>query len=1119
MSLNPRVLDLLLRWEERCERGEPLSLEELCRDCPELLPEVRQRIQELGEVPAPSTVYLPGDDEPRRACPGPPGGADDPGRLGPYRVLRLLGHGGMGEVYVADDADLRRQVAVKRLRPSAAGHAERRRFLREAEITGSLEHPGVVPVYGLTRDAAGWPSYAMRLVKGRTLQEAIRRLHDPGADQGPPGLLLRQLLNRFVAVCNTIAYAHSRGVIHRDLKPANILLGDYGETLVVDWGLAKRLDLPGETQPADGDCPPPHPTDGREDVTAPGDVLGTPAFMSPEQAAGRHDAVGPASDVYGLGATLYALLTARPPFGDGSVREVLQKVERGDFPPPRQLRPDTPRALEAICLKAMARQPAARYATALELAEDVERWLADEPVRACREPLRTRARRWLRRHRTPVTALAVLLTTAVAAGGLGTVLVGRERAKTTALGRVEALRAAAPAAVPVLLDNLNLSDAEVLPRLRQLWEEEDLPEDQRRRVGLALLPADSGVVRSRLITMMLEEPEPNEALLLRDGLAPYAAESRAELWAQLRQPATSAPRQFRLLIALAAFDPTSENWPGVADQLAEQLLDSNPLHRGTWAEALRPVRQVLIAPLSKAVRQARATDRGLLAATILAEFAADNPAVLVEALLEAGPEQYAVLWPKLRAHPDTPIAARAREELDKPAAAGAPDAALDALASRQANAAVTLVKLGRSRTVWPLLRSGPAPRLRSYLVHRFAALRVEPEELLQQLWAEQDTSVRQALLLSLGEYAGDQFPSGLRQELRAKLSGVYREDPDPGIHSAVDWLLRRLGGGEDVLAAERQLVSAGPMRGRRWYANGEGHTMVVVPGPVTFPMRHLDDTGPAHLIAQVFAAQALAPAGPPLAPMAQVLAASKVATSDAFVLEAAPDAAEVLETRRIPYSFALASKEVTLKQFRRFLRANPTITYEFTARVSPDEKGPATQVTWIHAAQYCRWLSEQEHTPEKEMCFPAIKDIKEGMKLPADYKRRTGYRLPTEEEWECACRTGTVTSRAYGSADELLKYYGWHLDNGGKRTWPVGLLKPNDWGLFDTYGNVEEWCMDEYRFSLEVEERVLRGSGVYWDPEDVRTAPPLRYSNRPTYRGNECGMRLARTLPESGAPR
>jgi formylglycine-generating enzyme required for sulfatase activity len=1024
--------------------------------------------------PSTTPSSTPTTPEDAGAAAEPPGaGWAGPGSR--YRPVRFHARGGLGEVYVADDEELRRQVALKRLRPSRAGPADSRRFLREAEITGGLEHPGVVPVYGLLRGADGQLSYAMRFIKGQTLQEAIRRLHDAGpagADVGGAGLLLRQLLNRFVAVCNTMAYAHSRGVIHRDLKPANILLGEYGETLVIDWGLAKQLAAPdggGPDAPAAG--PGAAPPD--EEATAAGAVLGTPAYMSPEQAGGRGHEVGPASDIYSLGATLYALLTNRPPCAGDRLHEVLRRAEAGDFPPPRQVNPATPRALEAVCLKAMAREPGRRYATALELAEDVERWLADEPVRACREPLGVRARRWVRRHRTLATAIAVLLATTLIAGGFAAAYAGRKQAEAAAFGHIEALRNAAPPEVQFRLKDVNLSDAGVMPRLRELWERDDLPESQRRRVGLALLPADSGEVRNRLLAMTRETDDPEELLLLRDHLAPYAAaEQRADLWTEARQPATEVGRRFRLLVALAGFDPDSANWPGVAEPLVEQLLASNPLQRGAWVTALQPARAALLPLLGKAARQARATEKGLLAAAILADYAADQPPVLVEALLEASPEQYAALWQKLSAYPDAALAAM-EEELRRAPAAGAPDADLDALASRQANAAVTLVRLGRAPAVWPLLRSGPAPRLRSYLIHRFAALQAEPEGLLQQLWAEQDTSVRQALLLSLGEYAADQLPAGRRQELRAKLLAVHREDPDSGIHSAAEWLLRRLGGEEEVLAAEKQLVSTGPVQGRRWYTNAQGQTMVVIPGPVTFPMRaNLEDP-------------------------------------------------EVLKTEHIPYSFAVASKEVTLEQFRRFLLANRDIAkeYKYSPRVSPDEKGPATSVTWIHAARYCRWLSALEGIPEKEWCFP--KDIKDGDELPGDYVRRKGYRLPTAAEWECACRAGTVTRRAYGSADELMKYYGWHLDNGGKRTWPVGLLKPNDWGLFDMYGNVEEWCSDEQRFpdSPEVQERLLRGSHLFDQPEDARTAKPDIYSNRPKYIGNECGMRLARTLPEPGPSR
>src|SRR5262249_1849553 len=250
-----------------------------------------------------------------------------------FRVLRPHARGGLGEVFVAEDTELHREVALKEIqRPHAHDAHSRSRFLLEAEVNGRLEHPGVVPVYGLGSYHDGRPFYAMRFIRGESLKEAIARSHGggvPGRDPGERGLALRQLLGQFVAVCNAVAYAHSRGVIHRDLKPANVMLGKFGETLVVDWGLAKVLGRP-EGEPT-GDEQTLHPASGDGSATVVGTAVGTPAYMSPEQAAGRPDLVSTASDVYSLGATLYALLTGRAPFRGEDKGELLRRVSRGEW--------------------------------------------------------------------------------------------------------------------------------------------------------------------------------------------------------------------------------------------------------------------------------------------------------------------------------------------------------------------------------------------------------------------------------------------------------------------------------------------------------------------------------------------------------------------------------------------------------------------------------------------------------------------------------------------------------------------------------------------------------------------------------------------------------------------
>jgi serine/threonine protein kinase len=390
-------------------------------------PENTQTLPPTGDGAAPTTDGLASAPAAEAAAPPQLAGSR-------YRPLCLHARGGLGEVYLARDQECDREVALKTVQTSRDDNAGRARFLREAVLTARLQHPGIVPVYGLGAAADGRPQYAMRFITGETLTAAVARLHAPAPsrldDAGPLEgvvrllgkvfgdeqaekerkereaehvLALRRLLPHVVAAANAVAYAHSEGVIHRDLKPDNVMLGPFGETLVVDWGLARVFGRPEE------DSPPAAAVRAAE-LTQPGDVLGTPAFMSPEQAAGRHDEVGPASDVYSLGATLYVVLTGEPPVHGNKLDFLLARVRRGEFPPPRSVKPSVPPGLDAICRKAMALRPGDRYPSAAAFAADLGRWLADERVIAWREPWREWARRLRRKHASFLAGLMITLT-------------------------------------------------------------------------------------------------------------------------------------------------------------------------------------------------------------------------------------------------------------------------------------------------------------------------------------------------------------------------------------------------------------------------------------------------------------------------------------------------------------------------------------------------------------------------------------------------------------------------------------------------------------------------------------------------------------------------------------
>ncbi len=328
---------------------------------------------------------------------------------GRYAILGELGRGGMGVVYRAFDRDLRRHVAMKVLSERLAHSADcLSRFVEEAQATGQLEHPGIVPVHEIGRDPQGRLFFTMKLVRGRTLSAVVRDLRE-----GDPETAARfspfRLLQIFADVCRTVHYAHVRGVIHRDLKPSNVMIGKHGDVQVMDWGLVKLIERAERVLPRLYGSSQEIALAADRPETRFGSLLGTPAYMAPEQADATGDGPDARSDVYALGAILFHLLTGRPPFAGNTTRETVTALLTQPPPRPRSLEPTVPRELEAICLRALRKDPEHRYASAEALADDIQAYLEGRPVLALPIGRVERLRKFCRREPVKAGLFGLLL--------------------------------------------------------------------------------------------------------------------------------------------------------------------------------------------------------------------------------------------------------------------------------------------------------------------------------------------------------------------------------------------------------------------------------------------------------------------------------------------------------------------------------------------------------------------------------------------------------------------------------------------------------------------------------------------------------------------------------------
>lgn len=455
-----------------------------------------------------------------------------------------------------------------------------------------------------------------------------------------------------------------------------------------------------------------------------------------------------------------------------------------------------------------------------------------------------------------------------------------------------------------------------------------------------------------------------------------------------------------------------------------------------------------------------------------------------------------------------------RAILEAPASGTPPISSRDAQSKKKSAALIKLLLFDKSSYAWSYLALNTDPSLRSYFVRDIGKSAVPMSGIFNRLRMETDISVRRALILSLGGYSEESISLHKRKEIVDYLLALYRSDPDAGIHSSVDWLLRYSRQGmedrafgweqESALRTIDSLLKGHPPGERNWYVTGEGHMLSIIRGPVRFTMGSPGNEP-----------------GRDKSPM------------------------ESEHRQEIPRSFAIATKEVTVEQFQEFLDANPDVKKiaEASGQRNPTRAGvllksknftddcPQISMTWFEAAQYCNWLSQKEGIPESEWCYPSLQEIREGMVMKAGYLQRTGYRLPTEAEFEYACRAGATTSRFFGTSQELLREYAWYTGNSfNEKPWPVGQLKPNDFGLFDMNGNVWEWGQDLVKIYdtrtkdtvwRDTEDSVLtiskdykrpRKGGSYTYNADFQRSAYRNEGYIPDERRDNVGFRVARTI-------
>jgi formylglycine-generating enzyme required for sulfatase activity len=805
-------------------------------------------------------------------------------------------------------------------------------------------------------------------------------------------------------VCNlaeTVEAVHAAGVLHRDLKPSNVLLSEAGQVKISDFSLAKvRSDDPS--------------------LTVADDVLGTPSYMAPEQARGEAHCVGPEADVYSLGAILYELLTGRPPFLAATVLDTLALIRDQDPVPPRQLQPSVPRDLQTICLQCLQKSPEQRCRTAADLRDDLKRFLTGQPILARQPRIVARVRRLVRRHKVASMSVVAALIVAAALAATRTYLAAQQRRQNTA-ALVNAVATADVAALPQLMTISPDQRVLALPMIRAKKLAARSHEPAWVNLSIVELTLDAAAATEPLL-QYLPSAKPEEVAGIVDALDGHVTAVREPLWQMLLDDDATAEGRLRLACLAARVAPEDPSWSAAAPPICRALVREHPIDMAIFTNLLEPVQANLVPALTHVLESSELTAGERHAAiSIAARFITDEADSLVRLAVDSQPDELAILFRTLEAHRDQALpllkSAAATVSIESLAKARPSDLPRDIVRSfdrsirRSATAAIALWRLGDVTCAKEGL-AGSNPSFCAWMIELLIPLGVSPRVILQELSQSNDSRYRQSLILALGQLDRDAASKSEFDAVRTMIVDLFRTDRDAGVHAACRWLLSERLSEKDHVARLESQFPRGPSSQRQWFHGANGHLFNIVHVPAEFR----GGSPPTEFWREE---------------------------------DEVPSRYQPLPGNLV---IAVSAHEVTVAQYQRF---QPGVV---NTRYSATTDSPVNNVTWYDAARYCRWLSEKEGIDETQMVYPPTDEIGPAMRIPTNWLTRTGYRLPIELEFEYVCRAGTSTSRYCGAGRQLLRHYVWHLNCSDDHAWPVAILKPNAFGLYDILGNVAERC-------------------------------------------------------------